>query len=149
MASFAKNHQDFAAGIVFIAVGAVGILAGSDLEFGTAQAMGTGYFPVVTSWLIVILGAILLITSLRGQQTMPIRLVLRPIALVLLALGTFTVMIDFAGIVLTTIATVVVASYGYEKTRLREAVLLGIFAAAFVVGVFVYGLGQPMSLWWW
>ena len=53
-----KSPQDFGAGVVFVLLGLAGYYFGSDLAFGTAARMGPGYFPMLLSGLIVVVGAV-------------------------------------------------------------------------------------------
>ena len=55
-----KSPQDFGAGVVFVLLGLAGYYFGSDLAFGTAARMGPGYFPMLLSGLIVVVGAVAL-----------------------------------------------------------------------------------------
>ena len=52
-----KSPQDFGAAVVFLAIGVAGLYFGSDLAFGTSARMGPGYFPVLLSGLIIVIGA--------------------------------------------------------------------------------------------
>jgi hypothetical protein len=58
-----KSPQDLGAGIVFVLIGAAGIVFGQDLAFGSAARMGPGYFPTLLSYLIIAIGLVLAVKS--------------------------------------------------------------------------------------
>ena len=39
-------------------------------------------------------------------------------------------------------------SYAQPNVRIRETIVFAILLSAFVVVVFVYALGQPLTVWW-
>ncbi|MDH7799408.1 MULTISPECIES: tripartite tricarboxylate transporter TctB family protein [unclassified Beijerinckia] len=143
-----KSPQDFAAGLVFIAIGVAGVYFGRELTYGSSARMGPGYFPIILSYVTILIG---LIIGGRGLATdgPPIQgIPLRPITSVILAILAFGFLIERIGLALTCIAVTFIASAGREKFNLKETAILGIVLALMCVGVFVYGLSQPMPAWW-
>ena len=72
MKALIKNPRDFWAGVMFIVFGC--LFAGVALtsyKMGTAARMGPGYFPFVLGALLVILGAIITLTSFRAKNKGP------------------------------------------------------------------------------
>jgi hypothetical protein len=145
-----KSPQDFGAAVVFISIGLAGLYFGSDLRFGTAAAMGPGYFPVILSWIIMAIGIVVGINAvtIEGPRIEPVQL--RPIAVIVSAILIFGYLIDKLGLAITAALLTILAAFA---RRLREVSLLETLALAcglalFTVGLFVYLLTQPFPAWW-
>ena len=143
-----RSPQDLGAGLVFVFIGAAGVYFGQDLTFGTASRMGPGYFPILLSWLIILLGLVVGLRGLtiEGPPVEPIQV--RPIVFVIAAILMFGYLLDAIGLALTTIALTLVAAYARRDASLKETLLLGGSLAVFAVVVFVYALSQPLPAWW-
>lgn len=142
-----KNPQDFGSGLLFIAIGLGGLYFGSSLDFGSARRMGPGFFPTIISGLILAAGLIIAFKGLVVKGPRIERLHARPILMLMLALTAFGLLIQPAGVVVATIVLVVLAALASPNIRWTETLLLAVGAAAFVVLVFVYGLGQALPVW--
>ncbi|MBN9083657.1 MAG: tripartite tricarboxylate transporter TctB family protein [Rhizobiales bacterium] len=143
-----RSPQDLGAGLVFIAIGVAGVYFGQDLTYGSSSRMGPGYFPIILSYLTIMMG---LIIGGRGfaLDGPPIqRIPLRPISFVILAILAFGFLIEQIGLALTTVAVIFIASAARKQFNVKETVVLAIVVAALCVGVFIYGLSQPMPAWW-
>ena len=143
-----RSPQDLGAAVVFVAIGLAGVYFGNNLSFGTAGRMGPGYFPIILSWIIVAVGAVLGLRALtiEGPRIEPVQL--RPIVVIIAAVLMFGFLINAAGLAITAVLLTVLAAYARRDVNLAEAALLGIGLAAFTVVVFVYGLSQPLPAWW-
>jgi ABC-type spermidine/putrescine transport system permease subunit II len=143
-----KSPQDLGAAVIFVAVGLAGAYFGKDLSFGTAGRMGPGYFPLILSWIIVGVGLVLGFTALtvEGPPIEPVQL--RPITVIIAAILVFGLLISSAGLAIAAVLLTVLAAYARSDVNLTEAVLLGVGLAVFTVVVFVYGLSQPLPVWW-
>lgn len=144
-----RSPQDLGAGLLFLALGAAGIYFGQELAFGTARRMGPGYFPTIISGLIMLLGLIVAGRSFRIDGPAIERLQFRPIFMLMVALAVFGFLISKIGVVLASALMMIVAAYARrEKVNILETLVFAFAVSAFVVLVFVYGLSQPMPLWW-
>jgi hypothetical protein len=140
------SKPDALAGGLFIALGAFGLWAGRDLEMGTLAAMGSGYLPRALSAGVVLIGLFVLALSLRGKVE-PISVVrLRPIAMILIAIGGFAVAASYFGFIVATAWVVGVGSLADKNWRAVELVWLVLGLTVFAVAVFIYGLGVQMKL---
>lgn len=143
-----KSPQDFGAGLVFIAIGVAGIYFGRELTYGSSARMGPGYFPTILSYVIIFIGLIIGGRGLATDGPSVERIPLRPITFVILAILAFGFLIERIGLALTAIAVTFIASAAREKFNLKETATLGVVLALLCVGVFIYGLSQPMPAWW-
>jgi hypothetical protein len=72
----------------------------------------------------------------------------RPLFAILAAILAFGFLIERIGLALTAAALTVGSAYARRDVNLKETLLLAAGLALFVVGVFVYGLTQPLPAWW-
>jgi Tripartite tricarboxylate transporter TctB family len=143
-----RSPQDFGAAAVFVAIGVAGLYFASDLAFGTASRMGPGYFPVLLSACILLIGVIVGIRSLSIDGPAVERIAIRPIAVIVLCIVGFGLTIERAGVAITAAALVLLASYARPGARLPESLALAAAMVVFVIAVFVYALGQPLPVLW-
>ena len=140
------NKPDLLAGMIFIALGALGLWAGRDLEMGTVAMMGSGYLPRTISAIVVLIGLIVLAKGARGAA-LPIGTVrLRPILLLLIAIGGFAVAATYLGFIIASAWVVGIGSLADRNWRPIEVAGLIVGLTLFGVVVFVFGLGVQMKL---
>jgi hypothetical protein len=143
-----KSPQDLGAGVLFLLFGCAGLVLGRELDFGTARSMGPGYFPMLISGLIILIGLVVTARSFSIEGPAIERLQFRPIVVLLVSLAIFSLLIREVGVVITSIVMMVAAAYARPKVAIVETLIFAVCVAAFVALVFVYGLNQPMPLWW-
>jgi len=143
-----RSPQDFGAGILFMLVGLAGVYFGKDLTYGNAMRMGPGFFPMWLSWIIIGMGAFI---GLRGlaidgpSVEMP---QWRPLIGVVASILVFGMLIETLGTPITIIILTFVAAFSRPSPDLKETAILAVCLAVFAVIAFIYGLGQPLPLWW-
>jgi putative tricarboxylic transport membrane protein len=71
----------------------------------------------------------------------------RPLFFLPLSLLAFAVLIEPAGLPIATLAVVVAGAVAGPEFRAGEVIILGLGLAVCSVGLFVYGLGLPMTVW--
>jgi hypothetical protein len=145
-----KHLQDFLAGVMFILFGVAGLWLGRDYGMGSAARMGQGYFPFMLSAGLVLLGVIVAARgiSVEGPAIEPGHW--RPLFFVLLAVLIFGLLIERAGLVVTSVIVTSLAALGYRDTvRPLEIVALTVGLTFFCVILFIWLLGQQMPTWWW
>jgi hypothetical protein len=76
------------------------------------------------------------------------RIYFRPLFAILAAILAFGFLIDRIGLALTAAVLTIGSAYARRNVDLKETLLLAAGLALFVVGVFVYGLTQPLPAWW-
>ena len=143
-----KSPQDLGAAAIFLLVGAAGLWFGREYELGTASRMGPGYTPMLLSWGLIVFGAIVGLRALALSGPPIERVVWRPNLLVLGAILVFAFTIETAGLAIATFAITALSAWASPDSKWKETIALGIFLAAFCVAVFIYGLNQPMPVFW-
>lgn len=138
--------KDFLAGVVFLGVGALGLWLGGEYRMGTAARMGPGYMPRLLFWSLVALGAVIMLRGLLGEHEKVERGRWRPLCLVTLAIIAFSLLIDPAGLLAAGAVLIGVSSLAGPEFKWHEAaaLLAGLLAAC--AGIFVWGLGLPITL---
>jgi hypothetical protein len=144
-----RHPKDFVAGLFFIAIGVGAIVIAANYQLGTAARMGPGYFPRILGILLIVLGAILALRALRLQGPPLPRWPWRPTLVVLASVVMFGAIVNRAGVALSTVALIVVASAASHEFRPRESLVAGVLLALAAVGVFVLGLKLQLPVWPW
>jgi Tripartite tricarboxylate transporter TctB family len=142
-----RNPQDFWAGVMFTVVGTFVMFFSGRYPMGTAARMGPGYFPRMLGMLMIALGIVVAIRGLRLRGPAISRWHWRPTVVVLASVVMFGAIVNMAGLVISTIALILVASAASTEFRPREALISGAFLAALSVGVFLIGLKLSLPIW--
>jgi hypothetical protein len=139
------------AGLMFIAVAALGLFLSRNYPVGTALRMGTGYVPRLLCW---VLGGLGVLTVIQGVLV-PGESVIsedasspwRPIAFVTLSILIFAFTIESLGVVIATALLVVAGALAGRDMRPLEVALTGIVLIVLTVATFVWGLGLIIPIW--
>ncbi|MCU0899478.1 MAG: tripartite tricarboxylate transporter TctB family protein [Cypionkella sp.] len=138
------DWTDALAGLVFILFGLLFGIQSLGLDIGTAFRMGPGYFPLVLSGLLLLLGLLIIAKSIRSPGTDGIgTLAFRGVLFILPAPIFFGLTVRGLGFVPAIFLTTLIAALASFKMRLHWAVLLAAGVTAFATVVFSYGLGLP------
>lgn len=138
--SLIRNPKEFGSGCLFAGFGLAAIALGAGYPVGTAARMGPGYFPRGLGLILVVLGTILIVKSLRTAGSRIAITDVKPMLIVLGAVVLFGVTVVPLGLVLATILLIVVSSRASHEFRWKESIIASLFLAAFVVAAFSYGL---------
>ena len=61
-------RKNVLAGLMFVAVGALGLWISRDYPIGTALRMGTGYVPRLLCWVLLGLGVVIFLQGLYAER---------------------------------------------------------------------------------
>ena len=114
---------------------------------GTAARMGPGYFPRALGLILIAIGAVIAAQALRFAGPGFPRWPLRPTIVVLGGVVLFGAIVERAGLALSTVVLVFVASVASREFRPREALFSAILLAALAVLVFGVGLQVQLPIW--
>ena len=142
-----KSPQDFWAGLMFIAFGIFFVVVARNYQMGTAVRMGPGYFPTMLGGIMVVLGAIVLFTSLTVKGAAVPKMSFKPIFFISLGLILFGYLLKPLGFIAAVIILVFVSAFGGHEFRAKEVGILTVVLVIFSVLVFVKGLTLPFPLW--
>jgi hypothetical protein len=142
-----RNQQDFAAGLLFLAI-AIGALAMAwHYPTGTMVRMSAGYFPRALGLMLGGLGLLILVGSLRvdGPAIGAVRF--RPLIMVPLAVAAFGLGIQYLGFALASVLITIFGSFASPELRYREMVIASLVLTLLAIGIFIWGVGLPIPLW--
>lgn len=154
-----QSQKNFLAGLLFAALGtAFATGAATSLTLGSAERMGSGYFPLLVSALLALLGLLLAATALLVPTADgdPVgRIAWKPLSLVIAANLLFGVVLGGLpalglpplGLVPAIYVLVLVAALAGKRFRLRNALWLATVLAIGCYLVFVRALSLQFQVW--
>jgi hypothetical protein len=137
---------DLLAGLGLIGLGGFALGYGWRYAFGTAARMGSGFYPRLVSLALIAVGAALVVRSFFRKDDELGTIELRPVALVLLGTVVFALLIERAGLVVSTGLLIVLARLADDDFRPAEVLRLCLGLVLFASIVFWYGLALPFRL---
>ncbi|RRH78113.1 tripartite tricarboxylate transporter TctB family protein [Falsigemmobacter faecalis] len=148
-----KNNTDILCGLALLAVAGLFGWQVFSLPIGTATRMGPGYFPMVLSALLALLGVIILFKALRSPEPDEAKgpLAWRGMAFILPAPVFFGLTVRGLGFVPALFVTSLIAAFASGRMKVWQAVLLAALVTGFSTLVFSYALGLPFRRFgpWW
>jgi hypothetical protein len=142
-----RNAKEFFAGLMFVAFGGAGLGMARAYPFGSAARMGPGYFPVLVSGLLLILGMMITLRGLTAEGPKLGGFHGKPLAMVLAGIVLFGLALEPLGLGVSVFLLVVLSALGGHEFRFREVVILAFLLAAGSFTVFICGLGLPIPVW--
>src|SRR3977135_2431089 len=137
-------RKNVLAGLMFIAIAALGLWVSRDYPIGTALRMGTGYVPRLLCWILMGLGAAVLVQGLREKDAPPQRTSCRPrmpIVVVTTSLVAFAFAIEQLGLVLSILLLVGIGAIAARDIRIWETLLAALVLVGLAWAIFILGLG--------
>ncbi len=139
-----RLSTDLATGVLFIALGGFAIIYGWRYAIGTTARMGPGYFPLLISSGLVLVGVILVLRSLLASGDALGKIGWRPLLLVLAGVLAFGLLIDRIGLLVAGVLLIVAARLADRDLRPVETAVLAVVLTLATGTVFLYGLGLPI-----
>jgi putative tricarboxylic transport membrane protein len=153
-------RKDSLAGLMFIAIGGTGLWLAQGLTVGTLRRMGAGFMPQVLCWMLMGLGAIVLVQGLlaRDKPTLVEEVTSAtgegggqaqsfwPILIVAASLVSFALTIEPFGLVVAIVSLVLIASFAYRGLGWWETLATAVVMTGLCWAVFVLGLGMSVKV---
>lgn len=136
-----RISADFLTGLLFCSLSAVAIIIGSDYPIGTTARMGAGYFPLLVSAGLSVLGAVLIVRSFLTETEEVGEVDPRPLLMLAASILLFGLLIESWGFPLAGLAVVIGARVAGRHYKPLETALLAAALVAFCLLLFAYGLG--------
>jgi hypothetical protein len=140
------DRLNAACGALFIVIGAFFAWHSLDLDIGTSMKMGPGYFPLVVSLFLVLLGAVILIQAFRIEGEPLDHVAWRGMVFILPSPILFGLTVRGLGFIPAIFLTALFASMASFKMKAPLALILSACVTIFSTVVFVMGLGLPFRL---
>lgn len=142
----ALTSQDALSGLLFMVLAAAFAYFAQGLSLGTALRMGAGYFPLVLSGLLGLIGLAIFVRGLLGDGGEMTPFAWRGFILVTASVVVFGVGLNGLGLGPTVAIAAVLATLASGQVGLRNAVILSAGLVVFTWAVFILGLGLPIAL---
>jgi hypothetical protein len=144
MKNISIDWTDALAGLLFVLFGIFFGVQALGLEIGTAFRMGPGYFPLVLSAILILLGLFIIASAIHDRGSDGIgTLAWRGVLFILPAPIFFGLTVRGLGFVPAIFVTTLIAALASFKMRLHWALVLAASVTLFATVVFSYGLGLP------
>jgi hypothetical protein len=140
------QNKDFLAGLMFIAVGGIGMFIARDYPFGSALRMGPGYFPSVLGGLMIFGGSIVLIEGLLKPQKITRTWSVRALIVLPLSALAFGILMEYAGFIPALVALSLLSALASPEFHFKEQIILCAGLTFGCVALFIWGLGLPYPL---
>ena len=145
-----KSQRDFVSGLMFIVVGIVFAVGATNYSMGTSAKPGAGYFPLILSVLMAILGGIVLFKSLtiETEGGDPIGdIAWRPLIVIVVAIAVFGATINWLGLVIAVPILILISSLAGDEFKWLGVLINSIVLTLFSWLIFVVGLKLSIPLW--
>ncbi|QRZ15809.1 tripartite tricarboxylate transporter TctB family protein [Paracoccus methylovorus] len=144
MSTKPKDNTDIAAGLLLMAAAGFFGWQTVGLEIGTSLRMGPGYFPMVLSGILFLLGLIIFVRAFGREDDEPFgKVAWRGIMFILPAPIFFGLTVRGLGFVPALFLTTLIASQASVRMRPLAALILAVAVTVLSTLIFSYGLGLP------
>ena len=140
------DNKNFLSGLFFIGVGALGIFMAQDYPMGSALRMGPGYFPIVLSSVLILMGIYCLIQGLLKPEKLPGNWSVRALLILPIATIVFGLLMEHAGFIPALIALVFISAYAGPEFKFLEVLIMAVGLTIGSWALFIWGLGLPYPL---
>jgi len=143
-------RKNVLAGLMFVAIAALGLWMSRDYPMGTALRMGTGYVPRFLCWILMGLGAAVVLQGLREKDAPPERTSWRqlmPIVVVTTSLVAFALAIEQLGLVLSILLLVGIGAIAARDIKFWETLIAAVVLIVLSWAIFILGLGLTIPVW--
>ncbi|MVA27305.1 tripartite tricarboxylate transporter TctB family protein (plasmid) [Agrobacterium vitis] len=142
-----KAPKDFWTGSIFLVVGLVGLFIAKNYNFGTATRMGPGFFPVLLTGLLALVGLASVVKSFVVEGDAVGKIAMRPVAAIIGSVAIFGLAVEPLGGPLAMLLTVMTAAMGSREFKLASRPVLGALTLVCVCSVvFIELLNVPIPL---
>ena len=144
-----KSQRDFWSGLMFLVVGAAFAVGATNYSMGTSARPGAGYFPLILSVILTIMGAVVLFEALtiETEDGEPIGAIAwRPLIVVVLAITVFAVLLPRMGMIVTVPILIFIVSFAGDEFGWIGVIVSSVVLTAFSWLIFIKGLGLTIPL---
>ncbi len=145
-----KSQRDFWSGLMFLVTGAAFAVGATNYSMGTSARPGAGYFPLILSVILAIMGAIMLFEALtiETEDGEPIgSIAWRPLIVIVLAITVFAILLPRMGMVVTVPILIIIVSFAGDEFGWLGVIVMSVVLTAFSWLIFIKGLGLTIPLW--
>lgn len=144
-----KSQKDFWSGLMFLIVGIAFAIGAMEYSMGSSARPGPGYFPLILSTILAILGAFILFESLTIETPdgEPVgKIAWKPLLIVTFSILVFAVALPRLGMFLTIPLLIVIVSTAGDEFHWMGVIINSIVLTIGSYLVFIAGLGLTIPL---
>lgn len=138
--------RDIIGGGLLVAFGSWAAWKAFALDIGSANAMGPGYFPLVASSTLVVLGLLLIVPAFFKRAALE-AIEWRPFLFVAASILAFGLAMDRFGLMAAIFAAIVVSAMADTRSRPLPVLALALGMCVLSYLLFIKGLGMPIRAW--
>lgn len=140
--------KDIASGLLLVAAALFfGLIGFAQLPLGTSFRMGPGYFPVLLSGLLAVIGLAIAGRAVgRSSEASAVRIPWRGILLTSAATVAFALVVPAYGLVPALVTAILLSAFASRRMSWPLALGLAAGLTLFSALLFRYGLGVPVPL---
>ena len=145
-----KSQRDFWSGLMFVIVGVVFAVGATNYSMGSSARPGPGYFPLILSVLMAILGGFVLFKSLtiEVEGGDPIGdIAWRPLIVIVASIAVFGAALPRLGLVITVPLLIVMTSLAGDEFRWKGVIATAVVLTVGSWAIFVLGLKLIIPMW--
>jgi hypothetical protein len=145
-----KSQRDFWSGMMFLVVGIGFAIGASNYSLGSSARPGPGYFPLMLSVIMAILGAIVAFKALtiETEGGDPIGGVAwRPLLVIVAAITVFAITITRLGMVISIPILILIASFAGDEFHWRDVLINAVVLTIASWLIFIVGLKLTIPMW--
>jgi len=131
---------------LLVGFGLGALLIARTYKMGTAFRMGSGYFPVLLSSLLIVIGILVAALGVKSGDVKLPKMAWRQLIMISAAVAVFGLILKGAGLLLSTFVMVVVSRLARPGYSWAETLVLGVAISAFCSAIFYFGLKIQMPL---
>jgi drug/metabolite transporter (DMT)-like permease len=147
-----KSQRDFWSGLMFVVVGVVFAVGATNYSMGTSARPGPGYFPLILSILMALLGGFVLFKSLtiEVEGGDPIGAVAwRPLLVIVASITVFGAALPRLGLVITVPILILMTSLAGDEFKWKGVLATAVVLTVGSWAIFVLGLKLVIPMWPW
>ena len=147
-----KSQRDFWSGLMFLGVGVSFAVGATNYSMGTSARPGAGYFPLMLSVIMAILGAIVLFKALTIESAGgdPIgAFAWRPLLVIVAAITVFGLALPRLGMIITIPILIFITSMAGDEFHWKGVLINAVILTVGAWGIFIAGLKLTIPLWPW
>ena len=144
-----KSQRDFVSGLMFIIVGVIFAFGATNYSMGSSAKPGAGYFPLILSVILAILGAVLLFKSLtiETEGGDPIGdIAWRPLLVIVASIAVFGVALPRLGMFMTIPLLIIMVSFAGGEFSWKGVLANSVVLTAGSWVIFIWGLNLTIPL---
>ena len=144
-----KSQRDFWSGLMFLVTGAGFAVGATNYSMGTSARPGAGYFPLILSVILTIMGAVVLFEALtiETEDGEPIgNIAWRPLIVIVIAITVFGILLPRMGMLVTVPVLIIMVSFAGDEFGWIGVIVSSVVLTAFSWLIFIKGLGLTIPL---